>query len=391
MTQLDYRTAGESHGQALIALVEGVPAGLKLDEDAINDALRRRQGGFGRGGRMKIEQDRVNVLSGVRKGVTIGSPIALQIANKDWRIDEAPEINRPRPGHADFAGSMKWLTVDCRPVLERASARETAARVAAGAVATLLLHEYGIEVAGYVTRIGAVAVAPNASGEAAGDVAEIRRRRDSNEVYCVDPSVAPAMIEAIKAAKASKDTLGGVVEVSVTGLPPGLGSCTQWTERLDGRLMGAVGAIQAIKGVEIGLGFECASRPGSAVHDALEFDTTMRESFNLGFIRRTNRAGGLEGGMTNGMPLLIRAAMKPISTLLQGMDSVNLRTLGSERSDYERSDICSVPAASVVVEKVVAFEVARAFLEKFAGDTMDEVRATVTYYLQAARRLSSSP
>lgn len=391
MTQLDYRTAGESHGQALIALVEGIPAGLKLDENEINAALRRRQGGYGRGGRMKIEQDRVNVLSGVRRGVTIGSPIALQIANKDWRIDEAPEINRPRPGHADFAGSMKWLTADCRPVLERASARETAARVAAGAVAAMLLREFGIDVAGYVIQIGDVAVAPDASGEAVGDVAEIRKRRDGNDVYCVDPSTAPAMIEAIKAAKAAKDTLGGVVEVTATGLPPGLGSCTQWTERLDGRLMGAVGAIQAIKGVEIGLGFGCASRSGSDVHDALNFDPAQRELFNLGFIRRTNRAGGLEGGMSNGMPVVIRAAMKPISTLLQGMDSVNLRTLGPERSDYERSDICSVPAASVVVENVVAFELARAFLEKFAGDTMDEVRAAVSSFLQAARSLSTSP
>lgn len=391
MTRLDYRTAGESHGPALIAFVEGIPAGLKLDEVAINDALRRRQGGFGRGGRMKMEQDRVKVLSGVRKGVTIGSPIALQITNKDWRINEAPEINRPRPGHADFAGAMKWLTPDCRATLERASARETAARVAAGAVAALLLREFGIEAAGYVTRIGDVEVAPAASGEAAGGVAEVRRRRDSNEVYCVDPAVAPAMIDAIKAAKAAKDTLGGIVEVLVTGLPPGLGSCTQWQDRLDGRLMGAVGAIQAIKGVELGMGFGCASHPGSAVHDALYFDSMQRDSSNLGFTRRTNHAGGLEGGMTNGMPIMVRAAMKPISTLLQGMDSVNLRTLDSERSDYERSDICAVPAASVVVEHVVAFEVARAFLEKFAGDTMDEIRAAVAYFLQAARRLSSAP
>lgn len=390
MTQLDYRTAGESHGPALIAMVEGVPAGLKLDEDAINDALRRRQGGYGRGGRMKIEQDRVKVLSGVRKSVTIGSPIALQIANKDWRIDEAPEINRPRPGHADFAGAMKWLTPDCRATLERASARETAARVAAGAVAALLLREFGIEAAGYVTRIGDVEVASTASGEAAGEVAEVRRRRDSNEVYCVDPAVAPAMIDAIKAAKAAKDTLGGIVEVLVTGLPPGLGSCAQWYDRLDGRLMGAVGAIQAIKGVEIGMGFGCASRRGSVVHDALYFDSTQQESSNLGFTRRTNHAGGLEGGMTNGMPIVVRAAMKPISTLLQGMDSVNLRTLGPERSDYERSDLCAVPAASVVVEQVVAFELARAFLEKFTGDTMEEVRAAVSYFLQAARRLSSA-
>jgi len=386
MTQLDYRTAGESHGQALIVLVEGLPAGLAIDESAVNSALRRRQGGFGRGGRMKIEHDTINILSGVRTGVSIASPIAMQIANKDWRIDQAPPIHRPRPGHADFAGSMKWLTTDCRATLERASARETASRVAAGAVAALLLKEFGIELAGFVVQIGTV----RASVDAGMTVAELRSARDASEVYCPDAAASVAMIDAIKMAKADKDTLGGIVEVRAFSLPPGLGSCARWQDKLDGRIMGAVGAIQAFKGVEIGLGFGCAERPGSKVHDEMDFDPVQKQSSNLGFVRRSNNAGGLEGGMTNGMPLVVRGVMKPISTLLKGLDSVNLETLTAERSDYERSDICAVPAASVVAENVVAFEIARAFLEKFAGDTLSEVKAAHQFYLGAARGLADN-
>lgn len=386
MANLDYRTAGESHGQALIVLVEGVPAGLNVDESAINDALRRRQGGFGRGGRMKIEQDKVNILSGVRAGVSIASPLAMQIANKDWRIDQAPPIHRPRPGHADYAGSMKWLTTDCRATLERASARETASRVAAGAVAALLLREFGVEVVGFVTQIGAVkaTIAADLPADA------LRTARDASEVYCPDAAASAPMIEAIKKAKADKDTLGGIVEVRAVGLPPGIGSCARWQDKLDGRIMGAVGAIQAFKGVEIGLGFGCSERPGSQVHDELDYIGAQRNTANLGFLRRSNNAGGLEGGMTNGMPLVVRGVMKPISTLLKGLDSVNLQTRTAERSDYERSDICAVPAASVVAEHVVAFEIARAFLEKFSGDTMKEVRAAHDFFLESARRLSSS-
>lgn len=386
MTQLDYRTAGESHGQALIVLVEGLPAGLTIDEAAVNSALRRRQGGFGRGGRMKIEHDTINILSGVRTGVSIASPLAMQIANKDWRIDQAPPIHRPRPGHADYAGSMKWLTTDCRATLERASARETASRVAAGAVAAILLKEFGIELAGFVAQIGAV----RASVGVNMTVAELRSARDASEVYCPDSAASAAMIEAIKKAKADKDTLGGIVEVRAFGLPPGLGSCARWQDKLDGRIMGAVGAIQAFKGVEIGLGFGCAERPGSKVHDEMDYDAAQRQSPNLGFVRRSNNAGGLEGGMTNGMPLVVRGVMKPISTLLKGLDSVNLASLTAERSDYERSDICAVPAASVVAENVVAFEIARAFLDKFAGDTLAEVRAAHEFFLNAARRLAGN-
>ncbi len=388
MTRLDYRTAGESHGQSVVALVEGIPSGLMIRQDSLDAALRRRQGGYGRGGRMGIEEDRAILLSGVRNGRTIGSPIAIQIPNKDHRIDQAPEVNRPRPGHADFAGAMKWLTTDCRDVLERASARETAARVAAGAVAATLLGEFGIEVVGYVVRIGGV-VASSVDDMPAGDVSAegIRRARADNDVSCPNPVAAEGMVKAIRQAKEDKDTLGGVVEVRAFGLPPGIGSCSRWQDKLDGRLMGALGSVQAFKGVEIGLGFACAERPGSAVHDEIAYDAEQVEAPAVGFVRRTNHAGGVEGGMTNGMPLVVRCAMKPISTLMRGLDSVNLKTLRAERSDYERSDICAVPAASVVAEYVVAFELARAFLEKFGGDSMGEVRAAYEHYLQSARRL----
>ena len=388
MPALDYRTAGESHGKSLIALIEGMPAGVPVDIAFINDELRRRQGGYGRGGRMKIEKDEADLLSGVRRGVTIGSPIALQIGNRDVRIEEAPALHRPRPGHADLAGSLKWLTTDCRETLERASARETAARVAAGALTRGLLRGFGIEVVGYVTAIGGNAATPKLDRLTPQ---EIRQQRDANEAYCPDAAASERMLAAIRQAKTDKDTLGGVVEVNVFGCPPGLGSCMRWQEKLDGRLMGAVGSIQAIKGVEIGLGFESAGHPGSNVHDEIAFDPAQREMPGLGFVRLSNNAGGLEGGMTNGQPVVVRAAMKPISTLLRGLRSVNLNTRAAERSDYERSDVCSVPACSVVVENVVAFEIARAFLEKFAGDTLGEVRAAYDYYSRTARALGSAP
>ncbi len=365
-----------------MVLIEGLPAGLAIDRDFVSDALRRRQGGYGRGGRMAIESDEAEFLAGLRRGQTIGSPLAIRILNRDWRIDQAAAIHRPRPGHADFAGAMKWLTTDCRGPLERASARETAARVAAGAVAASLLREYGIDVVGFVVAIGGIrAAVPDDPAE------RLRAGRDANDVYCPDAAAVEPMRAAIRRAKEEKDTLGGVVEVRAFGLPPGLGSCSRWQDKLDGRLLGAVGSIQAIKGVEIGLGFACGERPGSLVHDELHFDPQRRGESSLGFVRQTNHAGGLEGGMTNGMPIILRAAMKPISTLGRGLQSVNLQTLQSERSDYERSDVCAVPAASVVVESVVAFELARAFLEKFGGDTMREVRASWEFYLSAARHL----
>ncbi len=383
MPRLDYRTAGESHGPALTVLVEGLPAGLRIETDRIDHELRRRQGGYGRGGRQRIEQDRVGLLSGVRGGVTIGSPLVMQIVNRDHRIDTAPPVHRPRPGHADLAGALKWLTPDCRNALERASARETAARTAAGALAACLLAEFGIRSVGFVVQIGSAraSVPDDATPDA------LVAQRDANAVYAPDPQAVAPMIEQIQRAGKARDTVGGTVEVRVFGVPPGLGTCARWQDRLDGRLMQAVGSIQAIKGVEIGLGFEVAGRPGSRVHDPIHFDPQQRDAPHFGFVRPTNRAGGIEGGMTNGMPIVVRAAMKPISTLLKGMDSVNLRTGRPERSDYERSDICAVPAASVVAENVVAFEIARALLEKFAGDTLDELKAAYHHYCEQARRI----
>jgi chorismate synthase len=384
MANLEYRTAGESHGQALIAFIEGFPAGVPLDIEGANREMARRQGGYGRGGRQKIERDAVNLLSGVRRGRSIGSPIAIQIANKDWRIDEAPEVNRPRPGHADLAGSLKWLTTDCRETLERASARETAARVAAGAVVRSVLELFGIRGVGFVTRIGqAVANVP-----AGLDAKALISARDANDVYTPDAAAVEPMRAAIRQAKEDKDTVGGIVEVRVFGCPPGLGNSVRYQDKLDGRLMQAVGSIQAFKGVEIGMGFGVAAVPGSQVHDEIDYDPALRETPCLGFTRRSNNAGGLEGGMTNGQPIVVRGAMKPIATLLRGLDSVNLATLAPERSDYERSDVCAVSAASVVAENVVAFEIARAFLEKFAGDTLAEVTAAYEFYLQAARDLA---
>lgn len=335
---------------------------------------------------MKIERDAVTILSGIRNGKSIGSPVTLQVVNRDFRIDEAPEVHRPRPGHADLAGSLKWLTTDCRNTLERASARETAARVAAGAMMKCLLDMFAIDAVGYVVEIGGEV----GQFDRTESLAELRRRRDANEAYCPDENAATRMIAAIKQAKKDKDTVGGIVEVQVEGHPPGLGSCMRWQDKLDGRLMQAVGSIQAFKGVEIGLGFDAARRPGSKVHDEIDFDPDLRESVQLGFTRRSNNAGGLEGGMTNGQRIVVRGVMKPISTLLRGMDSVNLETKQSERSDYERSDVCAVPAASVVAENVVTFEIARVFLEKFGGDTIEEVRAAYDSYLAAARRLGNA-
>ena len=383
MATLECRTAGESHGQALIALIEGLPAGVPLDMQVVDRELLRRQGGYGRGGRQKIEKDVANLLSGVRRGRTIGSPVALQLVNKDWRIDEAPEVTRPRPGHADLAGSLKWLTTDCRETLERASARETAARVAAGALAKSILTPFGIRCVAFVTRIGEAQASVGAERSADDLIAA----RDANEVYTPDASAIGSMMAAILRAKQDKDTIGGIVEARVFGCPPGLGSCGRYQDKLDGRLMQAVGSIQAIKGVEIGLGFATAGLFGSHVHDEIGFDPGLRGWPSLGFTRRSNNAGGIEGGMTNGQTVIVRAAMKPISTLLQGMDSVDLKTKAPQRSDYERSDVCAVPAASVVVENVVAFEMARAFLEKFGGDTLAEVKAAYEFYMDAARKL----
>lgn len=387
MADLTCHTAGESHGPALTALVNGLPAGLSVDVDFINAELRRRQGGYGRGGRQRIESDAITLLAGVRRGVTTGAPIVMQIPNRDSRLDDekkTPAVHRPRPGHADLAGSVKWLTTDCRDTLERASARETASRVAAGALARCLLREFGVETFGFVRSIHAVATDAAIDGS---QLDEWRMRRDASEVYCPDEAASRAMIETIHLAKTEKDTVGGIVETHVFNCPIGLGSCMNWTEKLDSRLAAAVMGIQAFKGVEIGLGFDATRRFGSQVHDPIHHDAAQAFLPSLGFTRSSNNAGGLEGGMTNGMPIIIRGAMKPISTLLRGLPSVDLNTKQPETSQYERSDICAVSAASVVMENVIAFEVARTLREKFAGDSLIEMRANVNAYLDHARRL----
>lgn len=387
MADLRYQTAGESHGPCILGLVSGLPAGVTFDADFINAELARRQGGYGRGGRQNIETDVVEVLSGVRRGYTTGSPLTLRIVNRDSRLDDlqrTPPVHTPRPGHADLAGSVKYLTTDCREILERASARETAARVACGAVARLLLREVGIETFGFVRSIHRAATGVTVTPE---NLAELRRLRDASETYCPDAQVTTAQHEVIRSAKIEKTTVGGVVEVHVFGCPPGLGSTMDWRDRLDSRLAAAAMGVQAIKGVEIGLGFEAAARVGHEVHDPIRFDPALVATPSLGFVRSTNHAGGLEGGMTNGAPIVVRAAMKPISTLLRGMPSVDLNTKAEALSAYERSDICAVPAASVVVEHVVAFEVARALREKFGGDSLTEMLDQYERYMRFARAL----
>lgn len=376
---LRYWTAGESHGKTLIALVDGFPAGVTIDVAPINFELRRRQGGYGRGGRQRIETDAVNILSGVWKGVTLGSPIALEVPNRDHKLDRLEDLPRPRPGHADLTGAVKFLG-SIRGVLERASARETAVRVAAGALAKQLLAPFAITAFGYVVELGGERIEPIAA-----PLDELRTIRDQSEVYGLNLDRDEAIKQLIDATGKDGDTLGGIVEVRVDGLPVGLGTHAQWDRKLDGRLAQAVMAVQAIKGVEIGLGFEAARRRGSQVHDPIQYDASQRNSPNLGFVRPTNNAGGLEGGMTNGQPLVVRAAKKPISTLARPLESVNLATKEPQEASYERSDVCAVSAASVIVENVVAFEVACALVDKFGGDSLAEMQARYELFLKMAR------
>jgi chorismate synthase len=396
MSTLCYRTAGESHGRALISLVEGMPAGVPIDKDFIDAELRRRQGGYGRGGRQKIETDSVEFLSGVRMGKSIGSPIAMMIANKDSRLDDpqaTPPLHRPRPGHADLPGSVKWLTTDCRETLERASARETAARVAAGALSRCLLKQFGIEVFGFVRAVGNAAAHiallddERRPGIQIPGLPQLIQMRDESDVYCPDQNASAAFRDFINEQKNAKDTAGGIVECHVFGCPIGIGSCMTWDGRLDSRIAAAVVAIQAFKGVELGLGFEVARRPGSKVHDEIAFDASLRDTPSLGFVRSTNNAGGIEGGMTNGQPIVVRGAMKPISTLGKPLKSIDLNTKQTSEAGWERSDISAIAAASVIMENVIAFEIARAFVEKFGGDSLHELRTNYQNYLAAARAL----
>jgi chorismate synthase len=376
---LRYWTAGESHGKTLVAILDGFPAGVELDTAPIDAELRRRQGGYGRGGRQRIETDSVELLTGIWRNVTLGSPIALQVVNKDYKLERLDDLARPRPGHGDLTGAMKYLG-PIRGVLERASARETTVRVAAGAVARQLLSRFGIDVIGYVVELGGIKIDPPE-----GTLEERLRFRASSEIYSLDPSKDAEVKSLIDECSKEGDTLGGIVEVRVEGLPFGLGTHAQWDLKLDGRIAQAVMAVQAIKGVEIGLGFEAARRRGSQVHDPIFYDESKKQTNTLGFERPTNNAGGLEAGMTNGQPLVVRAAKKPISTLAKKLPSVNLDTKQAEPADYERSDVCAVPAASVIVENVVAFEVARALVEKFGNDSLAEMLARFDLFQKMAR------
>jgi chorismate synthase len=377
--KLRYLTAGESHGPSLTAIVEGMPSNLPISEEDINIHLARRQQGYGRGGRMKIEQDQVTFLSGVRWGKTLGSPITLSIRNRDWanwedrmsprakdRMEEIA-VTHPRPGHADLSGVIKYRQDDARNILERSSARETAARVAVGGLCLAFLRELGVQVRGYVTEIGGVAAEADVDYETRFSLSE------NSPCRTFDADAEEKMIAAIDRAREAGDSLGGVVEVVVQGAPVGLGSHVHWDRRLDGRLAGAVMSIQAFKGVEIGLGFEAARRPGSKVHDEIGHDEER-------FFRRTNRAGGIEGGMTNGEPIVVRGAMKPIPTLYAPLLTVDMNTKEPFKATVERSDVCAVPAAAVVAEAVVAIEVAASMLEKFGGDSLEEILENLAGY-----------
>ena len=379
---LRFVTAGESHGPGLTAIVEGLPAGLELRPEDIDRDLARRQLGHGRGGRMKIEKDRAEVTAGVRHGRTLGSPVCLRVDNRDyqnweermnpWPVEaDVAEVHLPRPGHADLAGAMKYGHSDVRNVLERASARETAARVAAGALAKVFLRHLDVEVFSHVTRIGAVA-APPRDDPAPEDFDGV----DDPPVRCLHAGASQAMVAEIDRARKANESLGGVFEVRSFGLVPGIGSHISWEQRLDGRLAGAIMSIQAIKGVGIGDGFELAGRDGSQAHDEIFF------SEERGFFRETNRAGGLEGGMTTGDPLVVRAAMKPLPTLTKPLRSVDLATKEPAQALRERTDSCTVPAAGVVGEAMVALILAAAYREKFGGDHIDDARAAHSAYVE---------
>ena len=390
--RLRFHTAGESHGQALAVIVEGMPAGVPLSSPSIDHDLHRRMQGHGRGARMNIESDRVEILGGVRAGETLGSPVALLIRNRDWTnwedvmaVEGTPgelrrrRVTRPRPGHADLVGILKYDRLDARDILERASARETAVRVAAGGVAKALLREFGVDIGSHVVSLGGVvADVPRPLPEPLNEAA------DQSVVRTLDPAAETEMVSRIDAAKAAGDTLGGEVEIVVRGLIVGLGSHVSWDRRLDGRLAGSLCAIPAVKGVEIGLGFDGARRPGSEVHDGIQRDAAAAADDRRGGFRRArNNAGGLEGGTTTGEPLVVRLAMKPISTLMRPLDTVDLATGQPAKAQSERSDVTAVPALGVIAEAVVALVLADAMVEKFAGDSLAEMQRNYQGYREA--------
>ena len=420
---LRYLTAGESHGKCLTSIIEGLPANLHLSEKDVNKELSRRQIGYGRGGRMAIESDTVKIMSGVRWGKTLGSPIAMHIENKDWEnwkeimsSENPPQspfskggsdfpplskggkggfaVTKPRPGHADLAGVLKYGHDDIRNILERSSARETAARVAVGAICKRFLDEFGIKIMSWVVAIGEVI--SHESGVRSGkDIEDIFKLAEVSDVRCPDKKIAEKMRKTIDMARKNGDSLGGVFEVVVTGIPPGLGSHVQWDRKLDGNLARALMSIQAIKGVEVGTGFKAAEKFGSEVHDEIYYkrQEARGKRQEAGwwpiiprFYRKTNNAGGIEGGMSNGEPIIVLAAMKPIPTLYKPLNSVNIKTKKPFKASVERSDICAVPAASVIGEAVVAFEIANAFIDKFSGDSVDEIKRNYRGYLEYLRR-----
>ena len=403
---LRFLTAGESHGKALVAIVEGLPAGLPIIAEQVDQELARRMMGYGRGARMKIERDRIEWLSGVRAGETLGTPVAMLIHNRDWANWEevmAAEgtpgdirrrrLTRPRPGHADLVGVLKYDRQDARDILERASARETAARVAAGALARRLLEEFGVEIGSHIVSLGGIQVPPVASLPA-----PLNPAADNSEIRVLDRTIEAEIIRRIDQAKKDGDTLGGEAQVVVRGLPVGLGSHVHWDRKLDGRLAGALMSIPAVKAVEIGMGFEAARRPGSEVHDPIDADAVPGTkapdpALRGGYRRRSNNAGGLEGGVTTGEPLVIRVGMKPISTLMSPLPTVDLTTGKAANAQSERSDVTAVPAMGVIAEGLTALVVADAFLEKFGGDSLAEIRRNFAAYLQnlAARWGALSP
>jgi chorismate synthase len=387
---LRFETAGESHGECLVATLAGLPAGIPISLDAVNRELWRRQQGYGRGGRMKIETDRAEIVAGVRHSHTIGAPVAILIRNKDWQNwtevlpvedvaggeDKRKPVTRPRPGHADLAGAIKYNFHDARYILERASARETTARVAAGAVAKALLGEFGIQVLSHSVAVGAVRLDRAVEWE---ELAALSRKEDVL-LGCVDAEVELRMKEVVDEAYRTGDTVGGVFEVVAHGVPAGLGSHATWDSRLDGRLAQAIVSIQAVKGVEVGCAAEGSASFGSKVQDTIQYDREARS-----FTRGANRAGGLEGGITNGQDLVVRGLLKPISTLRRPLESVDLATREPALAAYERSDVCVVPAAGVVGEAMVALALAQAFLEKFGGDSLGETRRNYAGYLQQVK------
>lgn len=394
---LRWLTAGESHGKALVGILEGLPAGVEITTPEVQAALARRRLGYGRGARMKFEQDEVTMLGGVRHGVTMGGPVAIEVGNTEWPkwqdvmgpdpVDPSvlegkarnAALTRPRPGHADLAGMQKYGYDEARPALERASARETATRVALGAVASKFLESLGIELVSHTTAIGTVASPADAPLPSKADVESL----DADPLRCFDAETSKRMVAEVDAAHSEGETLGGVVEVIATGCPVGLGSFVHWDRRLDARLAGALMGIQAIKGVEVGDGFETARRRGSQAHDEIALDEDGHA------VRSSNRAGGIEGGMTNGEPVRVRAAMKPIATVPRALSTINVATGEPAKAHHQRSDVCAVPAAGVVAEAMVALVLADAVLEKFGGDSVEEVRTNLANYRQVADDLAA--